>query len=89
MEFIGHWDLEIAWGIDKTFYDLFQQPAYVVHSGMIHQPIRDSYYDKTAAMNEMNDYLFRRYPDILERFYGRKSNFVDRQDTLRKFRIKD
>lgn len=89
MEFIGHWDLEIAWGIDKTFFDLFQQPAYVVHSGMIHQPFRDSYYDKTAAMNEMNDYLFRRYPAILEKHYGRKSNFVDRQDTLRKFKIND
>jgi hypothetical protein len=40
-------------------------------------------------MNEMNDYLFRRYPAILEKHYGRKSNFVDRQDTLRKFKIND
>ena len=29
IEFISHWDLEIAWGIDKTFYDLFQCPAVV------------------------------------------------------------
>jgi hypothetical protein len=89
MEFIGHWNLEIAWGIDKTFYDLFQEPAYVVHSGMIHQPFRDSYYDKDKAMAEMNDYLFNRYPSILKQYYGRESKFIDRQDTLRKFKIND
>jgi len=87
MEFIGHWDLEIAWGIDKTFYDLFQCPAHVVHSGMIHQPFRDSYYDKQKAMDEMNDYLYNKYPSILKQHYGRQSNFADRQDTLRKFKL--
>ena len=89
MEFIGNWDLEIAWGIDKTFYDLFQAPAYVVHKGMIHQPIRDSYYDKKRAMDEMNDYLFRVYPKILKEKYGRESNFVDSQVVFRKFKIND
>jgi hypothetical protein len=33
--------------------------------------------------------LFRRYPEILEKHYGRKSNFVDRQVTFRKFKIND
>ena len=89
MEFISHWDLEIAWGIDKTFYDLFQEPAYVVHSAMIHQPFRDSYYDKSKAMAEMNDYLFNKYPAILKQYYDRESKFIDRQDTLRKFKIND
>jgi hypothetical protein len=88
MEFIGHWDLEIAWGIDKTFYDLFQCPANVVHMGMIHQPIRDSYYDKNRAMQEMNNYLFHTYPKILKEHYGRDSHFVDRQDVLRKFKLR-
>ena len=87
MEFTSHWDLEIAWGIDKTFYDLFQCPANVVHTGMIHQPFRDSYYDKQRAMDEMNYYLYKRYPEILKEHYGRQSNFVDRQDTLRKFKV--
>ncbi len=87
MEFIGHWDLEIAWGIDKTFYDLFQCPAHVVHSGMIHQPFRDSYYDKQRAMDEMNDYLYNKYPSILKQHYGRQSNFMDRQDILKKFKL--
>jgi hypothetical protein len=85
MEFIGHWPLVIAWGIDKTFYDLFQCPANVVHCAQIHQPIRDSYYDKTKAMLEMNDYLNCRYPSILQEYYNRKSNFVDQQQTLKKF----
>ena len=85
MKFISHWPLEIAWGIDKTFYDLFQCPANVVHCAMIHQPIRASYYDKTEAMMEMNDYLNFRYPSILKKHYNRESNFIDRQDTLRRF----
>lgn len=89
IEFIGHWDLEIAWGIDKTFYDLFQCPAVVVHTGMIHQPFRDSYYDKQKAMDEMNDYLYNKYPRILKEHYGRESNFIDRQNTLRKFALKN
>lgn len=88
MEFISHWNLQIAWGIDKTFYDLFQCPANVVHCAMIHQPIRASYYDKTEAMMEMNDYLNFHYPRILKTVYNRSSNFVDRQDTLRKFVVK-
>jgi hypothetical protein len=88
MEFISHWELQIAWGIDKTFYDLFQCPANVVHCAMIHQPIRASYYDKTEAMMEMNDYLNFHYPRILKTVYNRKSNFIDSQDTLRKFVVK-
>ena len=89
MNFIGQWDLEIAWGIDKTFFDLFQEPSYVIHSAMIHQPIRDSYYDKQRAMDEMNDYLYNKYPKILKEMCGRESRFVDSQVTLRKFKIQN
>jgi hypothetical protein len=94
MEFLDHWDnieshfkLEIGWGIDKTFYDMFQCPCNVVHSGMIHQPFRDSYYDKSRAMAEMNEYLYSIYPRILKQHYGRESRFIDRQETFRKFKI--
>jgi hypothetical protein len=87
IDFISNWDLEVAWGIDKTFYDLFQCPANVVHSAMIHQPFRESYYDKSKAMNEMNDYLHRHYPRILKEKYGRDSNFRDVQNVLRKFKV--
>lgn len=89
MEFIGHWKMEIAWGIDKTFYDLFLEPSYVIHSAMIHQPFRDSYYDQSEAMKEMNEYLSEVYPRILREKYGRESQFIDRQLTLRKFKIKN
>ena len=56
---------------------------------MIHQPFRDSYYDKQKAMDEMNDYLYNKYPRILKEHYGRESNFIDRQNTLRKFALKN
>ncbi len=35
----------------------------------------------------MNDYLYNKYPSILKQHYGRQSNFADRQDTLRKFKL--
>ncbi len=42
---------------------------------------------KQKAMDEMNDYLYNKYPSILKQHYGRQSNFADRQDTLRKFKL--
>lgn len=85
MEFIRGWDIQIGWGIDKTFYDLFQCPANVVHSACIHQPFRDSYYDKNMAMNEMNEYLYKIYPELIKKLYGRDSGFVDIQQVFSKF----
>lgn len=87
MDFISHWDMKIAWGIDKTFFDLFQCPANVVHSSMIHQPVRESYYDKTAAQIEMDDYLYNKYPQILKTYYNRESNFQDIPVTLKKYKV--
>ena len=37
----------------------------------------------------MNDYLYNKYPRILKEHYGRESNFIDRQNTLRKFALKN
>jgi hypothetical protein len=88
LELLTEWEtLQIGWGIDKVFCDYLQDTANVVHAAQIHQPYRDSYYDKSFAMQEMNDFLYHLYPKILHDKHGRKSGFVDRQVTLKEWRF--
>lgn len=87
IDFLKHFELKIAWGIDKTFYDLFQCPSHVVHCAAIYQPIRESYYDKSEAMFEMNKYLYEDYPRVVREVYNREPNFIDRQVTLKKYLV--
>ena len=77
MEMLEHWNFKVGWGIDKIFYDFFQCPANVVHAATIHQPFRESYYDKTEAMQEMNEFLYKIYPKIMQKYYGRVSNIKE------------
>jgi hypothetical protein len=80
-------DFKIGWGIDKVFCDVLESNANVIHVASIHQPFRDSYYDKTDAMNEMNDFLFTKYPKIMQEHYGRDPDWVDMQVTLKKYKV--
>jgi hypothetical protein len=74
MEMLYHWDFKIGYGIDTIFFDFFQCAANVVHAATIHQPFRESYYDKTEAMQEMYEFISRKYPEIMWKYYGRKTN---------------
>ncbi|MCK9369308.1 hypothetical protein M0R04_05155 [Candidatus Dojkabacteria bacterium] len=87
MDFLSHWDFKVGMGIDRVFYDLFKCPANVVHCANIHQPIRESYYDKTEATLEMYDFMYDKYAKILNQHYGRESHFVDSLNVFKKFKL--
>jgi hypothetical protein len=87
LKFMKYADFKIGWGIDKVFCDVLESNANVIHVASIHQPFRDSYYDKTDAMNEMNEFLFTKYPKIMQEHYGRNPNWVDMQVTLKKYKV--
>jgi hypothetical protein len=89
LELLSLWDCQIAWGVDKIFYDFLQDTANVVHSATILQPHRQSYYDHNFAMQEMNDFLYNKYPNIMRKHYNREPNWVDRQVTLKLFNDKE
>ena len=87
MEMLKYWHFKIGYGIDTIFYDFFQCPANVVHSAIIHQPFRESYYDKTEAMQEMYDFISRKYPEIMWKYYGRKTNVNENYQVFSSYKV--
>lgn len=87
-DFLTHWDFKVGMGIDRVWFDMFGCPANVVHCAMIHQPFRESYYDKSEATREMYDFMNNKYREIMKTYYGRDVNFVDQLNVLNKFKLK-
>ena len=91
IDFFRELDFTIGWGIDKVFCDVLDCTANVVHAASIYHPpntIKPSYYDQSAAMEEMNRMINEVYPKVMFEKYG-KHNWVfhDIQKTLKAYKF--
>lgn len=75
----NQYDIYSGWGFDKILCDLIEDDLVVIHSAKMYHPKRSGNYNKSNAFKEMDELVYKIFPNYMKTKYGKDWKFNDSQ----------